>query len=85
MGASLLDANLCGADLTDATVMENSFRVRLDETVILQGFSGSIFGPVEVSTGEKLTTIGGADLEQWIRNKGGTVTVISRSQRADRH
>ncbi len=77
MGASLLDVNLCGADLTGAAAMQNSFRVRLDEHVILEGFTGSIFGPVEVSTGGGVRAIGGADLEQWMREKGGVVTVCS--------
>ncbi|NKY16269.1 pentapeptide repeat-containing protein [Streptomyces somaliensis DSM 40738] len=85
MGASLLDVNLCGADLTGAKVTENSFRVRLDESTTLQGFSGSLFGPIEILTGEGVREIGGADLEQWIREKGGAVTVIRQGERNNRY
>lgn len=76
MGASLLDVNLCGADLTNAVVDENSFKVRIDENTDLDGFSGTVFGPVEALTEEGPKELGGADLEQWIRERNGNVRVI---------
>ncbi|MFD8460489.1 pentapeptide repeat-containing protein [Streptomyces antimycoticus] len=77
MGASLLYVDLRGADLTDAVLRENSFKVAMNHATILQGVSGSIFGPVEILEQDSVRTLGGAALEDWIREKGGNVQVIS--------
>ncbi|MFD7839373.1 pentapeptide repeat-containing protein [Streptomyces sp. NPDC059761] len=78
MGASLLDVNFCGADLSHAVVQENSFKVKLDADTVLTGLTGSLFGPVEfVGEGESLT-IAGTELERWISGRGGDVRVLER-------
>ncbi|MFF6785597.1 pentapeptide repeat-containing protein [Streptomyces sp. NPDC012510] len=77
MGADLLDANLRGADLSHAVLQENPFRVTLDHRTILQGLSGTLFGPVnlfEEGVGDEL---GGSELEKWLNDRGGNVRVLS--------
>ncbi|MFH8518324.1 pentapeptide repeat-containing protein [Streptomyces gelaticus] len=77
MGASLLNVNLCGADLTNAVVEENSFKVKVDKETLLDGFSGTVFGPVELITDEGVTELRGDHLANWIRERNGNVQVIS--------
>jgi uncharacterized protein YjbI with pentapeptide repeats len=80
MGASFLDTDLRGADLTDATADDNSFRVRLDNATVVTGFTGTIFGPVEcVGEDGEMREIGGRDLEQWMRERGASIRVLSRT------
>jgi uncharacterized protein YjbI with pentapeptide repeats len=76
MGASLLDVNFCGADLSNAVVQENSFKVKMDADTVLAGLTGSIFGPVEFVGAEESRSIGGSELEQWIKDRGGDVSVL---------
>ncbi|MFF8291458.1 hypothetical protein ACF068_19810 [Streptomyces sp. NPDC016309] len=80
MGASLLDVNLCGADLSNAVVQENSFQVRIDGNTVVNGLSGSVFGPVELAAEEGgVREIGGEALEEWLRARGANVRVVPRA------
>ncbi|MGR4881842.1 pentapeptide repeat-containing protein [Streptomyces sp. LARHCF249] len=82
MGASLLDVNFRGADLSQAILQENSFRVTLDGDTVLTGLTGSLFGPVEVVEERGTRTIAGIELEKWIRSRGGDVRVLEPRWRA---
>ncbi|MFF1839202.1 hypothetical protein ACFVXE_34250 [Streptomyces sp. NPDC058231] len=57
--------------LTNAVVDENSFKAKIDENTILDGSSGTVFGPVEALTEEVPKELGGINLEQWIREGAG--------------
>ncbi|GCD40359.1 pentapeptide repeat-containing protein [Streptomyces paromomycinus] len=80
MGASLLDVDLRGADLTNAVVKENSFKVRVDANTIFNGFSGTIFGPIEVVSENGTQEVGGDDLERFIQRQGGNIRVLPRGE-----
>lgn len=76
MGAALFDTDMRGADLTDAVLFENTFRVTVDESTLVRGLTGTVFGPITVVDGDSSQTVGGADLEAWISARGGQVQVI---------
>ncbi|MGW1126437.1 pentapeptide repeat-containing protein [Streptomyces sp. NPDC002526] len=81
MGASLYAVDLRGADLTDAVLFHNTFRVTVDDTTLVRGLTGTAFGPVTMVSGEGSREVGGADLEAWIRARGGEVQVIPPQRR----
>ncbi|MDX3117980.1 pentapeptide repeat-containing protein [Streptomyces scabiei] len=76
-GASLIDVDLRGSDLSGAIVRENTFKVTVDETTRFTGMSGTLFGPVQLIDREGRREIGGAELERWLRQRGGRVEVLS--------
>ncbi len=76
MGASLLGVDMRGADLTDAVLFQNSFKVAVDDTTVVRGLSGTVFGPITVFSGASSRELAGADLEAWIGERGGQVQVI---------
>ncbi|BFO21681.1 hypothetical protein SHKM778_80690 [Streptomyces sp. KM77-8] len=82
MGASLIDVDFRGSDLSGAVVQENSFKVTVDESTDFTGMSGTVFGPVQVIGREGRHEIGGAELEEWLRDRGADVRV--REGRAPR-
>ncbi|MFI5530822.1 pentapeptide repeat-containing protein [Kitasatospora sp. NPDC051853] len=76
LGAGLLRTDLRGADLSGAVVEDNSFKVVLDEATVVEGLTGTVFGPaVLVRDGEQVE-LGGSELERWIAERGGQVRVI---------
>lgn len=75
-GASLLGVDLRGADLTDAVLFRNSFKVTFDDSTVVRGLTGTVFGPVTLASGDSTRQLGGAELEAWIRERGGQVEVI---------
>ncbi|MFG2571237.1 pentapeptide repeat-containing protein [Streptomyces sp. NPDC048481] len=75
-GASLIEVDLRGSDLSGAIVHENTFKVTVDETTRFTGMSGTLFGPVQLIDQEGRREIGGAELEAWLRNRGGRVQVL---------
>ncbi|TRV76872.1 pentapeptide repeat-containing protein [Streptomyces sp. 130] len=76
MGASLYDVDLRGADLTDAVLSHNTFKVTVDDTTLVRGLTGTVFGPVTVVGGEGPRHVGGAHLEAWLGARGGQVRVL---------
>ncbi|MEU9000969.1 pentapeptide repeat-containing protein [Streptomyces sp. NPDC048551] len=84
LGASLLKVDFRGADLSHAVLQENSFKVRLDADTVLTGLTGSVFGPVEFVDADGSRTIAGAELEEWIRERGGDVHVLEPRGRRPR-
>lgn len=76
IGAELLDVDMRGSDLSDAVVEENFFEIKADDTTVLRGLRGTVFGPVTVVEGDSVREVGGADLEAWIAARGGQVQVI---------
>ncbi|MFI6049562.1 pentapeptide repeat-containing protein [Streptomyces violascens] len=80
-GAALLGTLLQGADLTDASVQETSFGVVVDEHTVVQGLSGSVFGPMVVESGEERREIRGHELELWLNGRGADVRVIDPASR----
>ncbi|MFF0117193.1 pentapeptide repeat-containing protein [Streptomyces prasinus] len=76
MGASLIDVDFCGSDLSQAIVRENTFKVIVDETTKFTGMSGTLFGPLQLNGWDGQQEIGGADLERWLRKRGGGVCVL---------
>ncbi|NEC66873.1 pentapeptide repeat-containing protein [Streptomyces sp. SID9727] len=82
MGASLYDVDLRGADLTDAVLFQNTFKVTVDDTTLVSGLTGTVFGPVTVVGDEGPRPVGGADLEAWLAARGADVQVIPPQRRA---
>ncbi|WP_053730117.1 pentapeptide repeat-containing protein [Streptomyces sp. WM6378] len=78
MGASLSDVDLRGADLTDAVLFENTFKVTVDDSTVVRGLTGTVFGPVTLFSGESSRELAGAELAAWIGERGGRVRVIPR-------
>ncbi|KQV12539.1 hypothetical protein ASE03_20765 [Kitasatospora sp. Root187] len=76
LGASLLGTDLRGADLSGAVLRENSFKVQVDESTLVRGLSGSVFGPVTLWNGAESSELGGEALDRWIAERGGQVTVL---------
>lgn len=76
MGASLYDVDLRGADLTDAVLFHNTFKVTVDDTTLVRGLTGTVFGPVTVVGREGRRQLGGAGLEAWLGARGGQVRVL---------
>ncbi|MFF8262723.1 pentapeptide repeat-containing protein [Streptomyces virginiae] len=77
MGASLYGVDMRGADLTDAVLFQNTFKVSVDDSTTVRGLTGSIFGPISVFSGESSREVGGAELEAWVAERGGKVEVIT--------
>ncbi|MEU4212219.1 pentapeptide repeat-containing protein [Streptomyces sp. NPDC026206] len=76
MGASLFGVDMRGADLTDAVLFENTFKVTVDDSTVVRGLAGTVFGPITVFSGESSRELAGAELEAWIAERGGQVQVI---------
>lgn len=77
MGASLQGVDMRGADLTDAVLLHNTFKVTVDDTTVVHGLTGTVFGPITVVGGGDALEVGGAELEEWINRRGGQVEVIA--------
>ncbi|MFF1696489.1 pentapeptide repeat-containing protein [Streptomyces sp. NPDC058257] len=76
-GALLLDARLEGADLTGASVQQTSFEVLLDEHTVVEGLTGSVYGPAHVVTSGARQELAGRALERWLNRRGATVQVLN--------
>lgn len=76
VGAELLDVDMRGSDLSDAVVEENFFEIKADDTTVVRGLRGTVFGPITVVEGDSAREVGGADLEAWVGARGGQVQVI---------
>lgn len=76
MGSSLFGVDLRGADLTDAVLFQNTFKVTVDDSTVVRGLTGTVFGPITVCGGEASRELAGAELEAWIAKRGGQVQVI---------
>ena len=76
-GASLIDVRLEGADLTNASVLETSLKAVLDESTIVQGLSGTVFGPALINQAGVRQEINGQDLQQWLNSRGAKVRVLN--------
>ncbi|MFG3282909.1 pentapeptide repeat-containing protein [Streptomyces sp. NPDC048111] len=75
-GAALLGTLLQGADLGGAAVRETSFRVVVDESTVVEGLSGTLFGPMTVESGGQRSEVRGRELELWLNDRGAQVRVI---------
>lgn len=76
MGSSLFGVDLRGADLTDAVLFQNTFKVTVDDSTVVRGLTGTVFGPITVCVGVASQELAGAELEAWIAERGGQVRVI---------
>ncbi|MEU2909106.1 pentapeptide repeat-containing protein [Streptomyces massasporeus] len=76
-GASLIDIKLEGADLTDASVRETSLKAVLDEHTVVQGLTGTLFGPAMIDHADVRREIDGLELERWLNSRGATVRVLT--------
>jgi hypothetical protein len=76
-GASLIDVRLEGADLTNASMRETSLKAVLDEQTVVQGLSGTIFGPAVIERAGVRCEINGPELEQWLNSRGASVRVLN--------
>ncbi|GHG75348.1 pentapeptide repeat-containing protein [Streptomyces griseocarneus] len=80
-GASLHGVRLQGADLSGATVNETSFRVFMDHETVVEGLTGTLFGPATVADrdgdgGDGPRRLGGPELERWLNGRGARVQVL---------
>ncbi|MGC3000171.1 pentapeptide repeat-containing protein [Streptomyces sp. G35A] len=78
MGASLIDVDFRGSDLSQAVVRENTFKAIVDEKTTFTGMSDTLFSPLQLIDQEGQQEIGGADLERWLRERDGDVRVLER-------
>ncbi|MEU8955563.1 pentapeptide repeat-containing protein [Streptomyces sp. NPDC048518] len=76
-GAGFLQVELQGADLRGASARDTSFEVVLDDRTVVEGFSGSIFGPARVEEDGSLRVIAGLELELWLNDRGASIQVIN--------
>ncbi|MFI2357061.1 pentapeptide repeat-containing protein [Streptomyces anulatus] len=76
MGASLFGVDMRGADLTNAILFQNTFKITVDDATIMQGLTGTVFGPITAFEGGLSRELAGAELEAWIAERGGQVQVI---------
>ncbi|MFD7628295.1 pentapeptide repeat-containing protein [Streptomyces sp. NPDC059851] len=76
MGASLFDVDMREADLTDAVLFQNTFKVTVDDSTVVRGLTGTVFGPITVFSGASSRELAGVELESWISARGGQVRVI---------
>ncbi|MFF5707225.1 pentapeptide repeat-containing protein [Streptomyces sp. NPDC012794] len=82
LGAVLLGTDLRGADLSGAVLQENGFKVVLDDSTLVAGLTGTVFGPAEhIAQDGTRTTLAGAALEDWLAARGGAVRVIPPRRR----
>ncbi|MFE9221237.1 pentapeptide repeat-containing protein [Streptomyces lavendulae] len=78
LGASLPDTDLRGADLSGARLRENFFEVLLDDETRVAGLTGTVFGPARLEDPAGTHhALAGADLEEWLRSRGATASVIA--------
>ncbi|AZM89727.1 pentapeptide repeat-containing protein [Streptomyces sp. W1SF4] len=75
--ASLDAVDLRGADLSDASVAQTFMQVVLDDRTVVDGLTGTVFGPAVVVDAEGRRELSGADLESWLNSKGAKVRVLS--------
>jgi hypothetical protein len=75
--ASLIDIRLEGADLTDASVCETSLKAVFDEHTVVQGLTGTLFGPVMIGQASMRREIDGPELERWLKSRGARVRVLT--------
>ncbi|MEU1439676.1 pentapeptide repeat-containing protein [Streptomyces sp. NPDC005775] len=76
LGASLVDTDMRGADLTEAVLDENLFEIKVDDSTVVHGLTGTVFGPITVFDGTSSRELADGDLEAWISERGGQVQVI---------
>ncbi|MFD7814122.1 pentapeptide repeat-containing protein [Streptomyces sp. NPDC059785] len=76
-GASLIDVKLLGADLTNASVHETFLKAALDEHTVVQGLSGTLFGPVVIDQAGSRCEFSGMQLERWLNDRGANVRVLA--------
>ncbi|MFE2964373.1 pentapeptide repeat-containing protein [Streptomyces sp. NPDC059340] len=76
-GAALIDVQLQGADLTNASVSETSLKAVLDESTVVQGLSGTTFGPAVIDQAGVRREINGPELERWLNSRGAKVRVLT--------
>ncbi|QFR02624.1 pentapeptide repeat-containing protein [Streptomyces phaeolivaceus] len=77
LGASLIGVDFRGADLSHAVLQENSFKVTVDHLTKVEGLSGTVFGPVQAMDDQGVSReIGGAELERWVSERGGSLQVL---------
>lgn len=76
MGAYLFGVDMRGADLTNAALFQNTFKITVDEATIVQGLTGTAFGPITAFEGGLSRELAGSELEAWIAERGGQVQVI---------
>lgn len=79
MGASLFGVDMRGADLTNAILFQNTFKITIDDATIMQGLTGTVFGPITALEGGLSRELAGAELEAWIAERGGQAQVIPPS------
>ncbi|MEV5508243.1 pentapeptide repeat-containing protein [Streptomyces orinoci] len=75
--ATLLQADLRGADLSGATTANTSFTVLVDDRTVLRGLTGTLFGPVTIVTGGTEQELDGLALQRWLAKRGAEVEVLS--------
>ncbi|WP_405613824.1 hypothetical protein [Streptomyces sp. NBC_00076] len=80
MGASLLGVDFRGADLSNSVFDGNSFQVTLDQSTKIEGASGSVYGPAVIAEARVCRELSGAELQDWIKERGGQVRVVSASR-----
>ncbi|AYF76580.1 pentapeptide repeat-containing protein [Nocardia yunnanensis] len=82
MGSSLIQVDFRGANLSNATVEENTFKVTVDQDTVFEGLHGTLFGPIKLVADDDELELGGSQLERWINERGGSVRVLAPRNRS---
>ncbi|GAB2587869.1 hypothetical protein Aab01nite_49530 [Paractinoplanes abujensis] len=76
LGGSVSDADFRGADLSDAVFSGTFFVARVDESSVVRGLTGSLYGPVTVVEDDGERELVGPALADWFAARGAHVEVL---------
>jgi hypothetical protein len=74
--SSLIEVDLRGADLSNATMVGSSFDVLMDDRTTVQGMTGTVLGPATILIEGQERNLDGTELEWWLTERGARVEVL---------
>ncbi|MEU2788290.1 pentapeptide repeat-containing protein [Streptomyces sp. NPDC007100] len=75
-GTTFLESDLRDADLSCAVLSEAVLQVTVSEATVLNGITGTCFGPVVLELSGSSKQLDGPALQEWVSRHGGTVEVL---------
>ncbi|MET9252335.1 pentapeptide repeat-containing protein [Streptomyces sp. NPDC003717] len=76
-GAALLHVSLTAADLTGASAQNTTLNVTLDESTVVAGLNGQIYGPAHLVENGVVRELAGLELKLWLNERGASVQVLN--------
>ncbi|AVH22119.1 pentapeptide repeat-containing protein [Nocardia cyriacigeorgica] len=79
--AALIDCNLINTDLRGANLRGARFEacaleILLDGTTLIEGMTGTAYGPAQVLDGSESRALSGRQLEEWLNSRGAAVRIL---------